>query len=166
MTGKNLKSKKSKSGAMKGGHEQAATHVTPLKENVPDSAPTEKSPQHTFQGDENGGLEQVRPSLTSGNVEFSFYGEDPVEQGSSSGPVRLRELNKRIDELEIRVEKAVYAKRQQNWYLGELRTRRNCVQELILSPSTQMSVMIITSALKMMKRKKNLLLTVIRMNEK
>ena len=60
MTGKNSKSKKSKSGAKKGGHEQAATHVTPQKENVPDSAPTEKSPQRTFQGDENGGLEQVK----------------------------------------------------------------------------------------------------------
>ena len=139
MTGKNSKSKKSKSSAKKGGHQQAATHVTPQKENVPDSASTEKSPQRTFQGDENGGLEQVGPSLTSGNVEFGFYGEDPVEQGSSSRPVRLREPNKRIDELEVRVEKAVHAKRQRNWYLGELRKRRNCVQELILSPSTQIS---------------------------
>ena len=52
MTGKNSKSKKSKSGGKKGGHEQAATHVTPQKENVPDSAPAEKSPQRTFQGDE------------------------------------------------------------------------------------------------------------------
>ena len=102
-------------------------------------ASTEKSPHRTFQGDENGGLEQVGPSLTSGNVEFGFYGEDPVEQGSSSRPVRLREPNKRIDELEVRVEKAVHAKRQRNWYLGELRKRRNCVQELILSPSTQIS---------------------------
>ena len=101
MTGKNSKSKKSKSSAKKGGHEQAATHVTPQKENVPDSASTEKSPQRTFQGDENGGLEQVGPSLTSGNVEFGFYGEDPVEQGSSSRPVRLREPNKRIDETYI-----------------------------------------------------------------
>nr|XP_058973685.1 uncharacterized protein LOC131800008 [Pocillopora verrucosa] len=139
MTGKNSKSKKSKSSAKKGAHQQAATHVTPQKKNVPDSASTEKSPQRTFQGDENGGLEQVGPSLTSGNVEFGFYGEDPVEQGSSSRPVRLREPNKRIDELEVRVEKAVHAKRQRNWYLGELRKRRNCVQELILSPSTQIS---------------------------
>ena len=106
MTGKNSKSKKSKSSAKKGGHEQAATHVTPQKENVPYSTPTEKSPQRTFQGDENGGLEQVGPSLTSGNVEFGFYGEDPVEQGSSSRPVRLREPNKTLDELEVRVEKA------------------------------------------------------------
>lgn len=88
MTGKNSKSKKSKSNAKKGGHQQAATHVTPQKENVPDSASTEKSPQRTFQGDGNGGLEQVGPSLTSGNVEFGFYGEDPVGQGSSSRPVR------------------------------------------------------------------------------
>lgn len=139
MTGKNSKSKKSKSSAKKGGHQQAATHVTPQKENVPDSASTEKSPQRTFQGNENGGLEQVGPSLTSGNVEFSFYSEDPVEQGSSSRPVRLREPNKRIDELEVRVEKAVHAKRQRNWYLGELRKRRNRVQESILSPSTQIS---------------------------
>lgn len=48
-------------------------------------------------------------------MEFGFYGEDPVEQGSSSRPVRLREPNKRIDELEVRVEKAVHAKRQRNW---------------------------------------------------
>ena len=54
-------------------------------------------------------------------MEFGFYGEDPVEQGSSSRPVRLREPNKRIDELEVRVEKAVHARRQRNWYLGELR---------------------------------------------
>ena len=139
MTGKNSKSKKSKSSAKKGGHERAATYVTPRKENVPDSAPTEKPPQRTFQGDENGGLEQVGPSLASANVEFGFYGEDPVEESSSSRPVRLREPNKRLDELEVRVEKAVHAKRQRNWYLGELRKRRNCVQELILSPSTQIN---------------------------
>ena len=65
MTGKNSKSKKSKSSAKKGGHQQAATHVTPQKENVPDSASTEKSPQCMFQGDKNGGLEQVGPSLTT-----------------------------------------------------------------------------------------------------
>lgn len=38
MTGKNSKSKKSKSSAKKGGHQQAATHVTLQKENVPDSS--------------------------------------------------------------------------------------------------------------------------------
>ena len=72
-------------------------------------------------------------------MEFGFYGEDPVEEGSSSRPVRLREPNKRQDEFEVRVEKAVHAKRQRNWYLGELRKWRNCVHELILSPSTQIS---------------------------
>ena len=47
MTGKNSKSKKSKSSAKKGGYERAATHVTPRKENVPDSALTEKPPQRS-----------------------------------------------------------------------------------------------------------------------
>lgn len=139
MTGKNSKSKKSNSSAMKSGHERAVTCVPPQKENVADSAPTEKLPEDTFKDDENGGLEQVGPPLTSGNVEFGFYGEDSVEQGNSSKPVRLKEPKKRLDELEVRVEKALRAKRQQNWYFRELRKRRNCVQELILSHSTPIS---------------------------
>lgn len=113
--------------------------MTPQRNNVTDSAPTVKLSQHAFQNEENDGLEEVWPSLKSGNVEFGFDGEDPVEQSSRGRPVRLKAPHKVLDESEVRIEKAVHAKHRRNGHLRELRKRRNYAQDLISSPSVQVA---------------------------
>ena len=104
---------------------------------ITNSTSAEKSPRvNTFQSDEKGGNMEVRPSLAIENVDIGFYAENSREISDTGRPMRLKAPNKMVNE-EARVEKALQAKHQKSSHLGELRKRRNYVQDLIESTSTQ-----------------------------
>jgi len=86
-----------------------------------------------LQSDENGGILEVWPSLAIENVDIGFDDENPRESSDTGKPSRLRSVNEEA----VRVEKELQAKSQRSGHLGELQKRRNCVQDLITSPSVQ-----------------------------
>ena len=134
MTGKRHKKPKSCSSKKA---DRAKSHVA----KPTDLTSAAKSPQvDTLQSDENGGISEVWPSLAIENVDIGFDDEDPRESSDTGKPSRLRAPSKTVNEEEVRVEKAekaLQAKHQRSGHLGELRKRRNCVQDLITSPSVQ-----------------------------
>ena len=131
MTGKRHKKPKSCSSKKA---DRAESHVA----KPTDSTSAAKSPQvDTLQSDENGGISEVWPSLAIENVDIGFDDEDLRESSDTGKPSRLRAPSKTVNEEDVRVEKALQAKHQRSGHLRELRKRRNCVQDLITSPSVQ-----------------------------
>ena len=131
MTGKKHKKHKSSS---KKPDQAKSEHV----KEITDSTSVGKSPQvNTFQSDEDGGIKQVRPSLAIKNVDIGFCDENLRESSDNGRPIRLKAPNKTVNEEEVRAEKALQAKHRRSGHLGELRKRRNFVQDLIESSGVQ-----------------------------
>ena len=98
--------------------------------------PAISSNVHTFQSDESGGNGNLWPSLAEGNVDRGFIDEIPRTSSGISRPTRTKESNKMLNE-GVNAEKAVHAKHQRAGHVGELRKRRNRVQELLTTPGAQ-----------------------------
>jgi len=92
---------------------------------------------NTLQSDKNAGILEVWPSLAIENVDNGFDDEEPRKSSVTGKPSRLRAPNKTVNEEEVRVEKGLEAKHHRSSHLGELLKHRNCMQDLIMSPSVQ-----------------------------
>jgi len=121
------KKKKSASKITAKGVDRGGSHVV-----LNTAEPAKSSNAHTFQGDESGGNGYLWPSLAEGNVDCGFVDENPQASSGMKAP------NKMLNE-EMNAEKAVHAKRQRAGHMGELRKRRNYLQELITSPDAQVN---------------------------
>ena len=84
----------------------------------------------------NGGIMEVRPSLAIENVDIGFHDKNLQEISATGRPIRLKAPNKMVNK-EAQVEEALQAKHQRSGHLGELRKRRNYVQDLTESTSNQ-----------------------------
>ena len=107
------------------------SHVT---RHVAEGAPNKSSEVNAFRNGESSGNLDVQPLLAIGNVDLIAVSEDL--QGSMK-ETRTKAPNKILNEEEINAEKAVHAKRQRAGHLGELRKRRNVVQDLITNPGIE-----------------------------
>ncbi|KAK2547275.1 hypothetical protein P5673_032831 [Acropora cervicornis] len=99
-----------------------------------------ESPEvNTFQSDKNGGDMESRPSLAEANVAGGPVVEHPEAPSGISRPTRTKVPSKTLNEEEVNAERAVHAKHQRAGHLGELRKRRNVVQDLITGPGVQLT---------------------------
>ena len=102
------------------------------------AASPSKSPEvNTFQSDKNGGDMELQPSLAERNVAGGLVVEYPETPSGISRPTRTKVPSKTLNEKEVNAERAVHAKHQRAEHLGELRKRRNVVQDLIAGPGVQ-----------------------------
>ena len=127
------KKKKSASKITPKSADRGGSHVVV---NVAEQA--KSSNAHTFQSDKSGGNGYLLPSLAEGNVDGGFVDENPQASSEISRPARTKAPNKMLNE-EMNAEKAVHAKRQRAGHIGELRKRRNYLQELITSPEARVN---------------------------
>ena len=65
--------------------------------------------------------------------------EHPEAPSGISRPTRTKVPSKTLNEEEVNAERAVHAKHQRAGHLGELRKRRNVVQDLITGPGVQLT---------------------------
>ena len=93
---------------------------------------------NTFQSDKSGGDMELRPSLAERNVAGDPVVEYPEAPSGVSRPTRTKIPSKTLNEGEVNAERAVHAKHQRAGHLGELRKRRNAVQDLITGPGVQL----------------------------
>ena len=105
-------------------------------------------------------------------MDLGFVGKDAQSSSGLSRKSRPKALSKTLNDEEVNAEKAVHAKRQRAGHLGEVRKRRNAVQDLITGPGMEntevedsvlgmkkhyvilLAVMIITFVMKKKKKKK------------
>ena len=105
-----------------------------LTRHVAEEVRNKSSEANTFRSDENGGNLDVQPLLAVGDVDLGSVGKDAQVSSGLSRESRSKAPSKTLNEEEVNAEKAVHAKRQRAGHLGELRKRRNALQDLITGP--------------------------------